>query len=416
MQLTAPFRRPGRPVVALLVGGILAGVGPAPDAQGQEVRADAVTTVYRESGGPLEITVVNPSATVAAAVDDHVELAASWSADVVTGASVAVVDAPSGGGGVDAITSATRLYDLRNVVGGSLTLRDDRSSVTGTYAYGTENDYRSHSLSVTGRTELFDRNTALELSYGRGFDQVCNLAQPGATEAVDRQRLPSSDGCFTADDRVAQELSLQTFQGGWTQAWTPVLATQLVGTAQVLEGYQGNPYRAVWLGRAAAQENHPEHRARFALGLGVRIWLEPVQAALQAFGRAYRDSWDIQSLTAELAWEQTLGDTLRLRVRGRYYDQTGAIFYSDDYARDPRGQYFTGDRELSPFSSWTVGAQLRWVAPPDDEGRALGFLDGFELLVKADWIRNTFRDFRYGQAAVPNRDALVGTLALQARF
>jgi len=414
MQLTP--RRVGAPAplgsTALAATLALVVTGP-PVARGQDVQADVLTTVYREAGGPLELTVVNPSATVSAAVADEVEVAASWSADVVTGASVAVVDAP---GGVDAITSATRLDELRNVVGGAVTVQDGQASLTGTYAYGTESDYRSHSFSLTGRADLFDRNTSLEVSYGRGFDRVCNLAQPDATEPVDRQRMPSSDGCFAADDRVAEDLSLQTFQAGWTQAWTPIFATQLVGTAQVLNGFQANPYRAVWLGRAAAQEHHPENRVRFAAGLGARLWVEPVAAALQLFFRGYRDSWDIASVTAEVAWEQTFGEEFRVRVRGRYYDQTGAVFFSDDYAIDPRGQYFTGDRELSPFSSWTAGAQLRWVAPPDDEGRALGFLDAFELVLKADYIRNDFREFRYGQARVPNDTAFVGTLALRAGF
>ena len=43
-------------------------------------------------------------------------------------------------------------------------------------------------------------------------------------------------------------------------------------------------------------------------------------------------------------------------LRARVYHQTGAVFWSDDYTGGdpplgPKGQYWTGDRELSPFNS-----------------------------------------------------------------
>ena len=380
-----------------------------------QVGVDTTTTVFRESGGggELEMLVITPSLDVHGTIRDRVTLRAGWEADIVSGASVAVVDAPSGE--VDAITSATRLDDFRNTASAGATVRGDTTELTVGYSYGTESDYRSHGFQLSGRAEMFERNTAVEVSYARGWDQVCNLRQPRAQEAVDRARLPSSDGCFEADDRESLDLDLQSFQGAWTQAWAPILATQLTLTLQLLDGYQANPYRAVWLGRSAAQENHPTTRARYAAGLGVRLWLAPLHGALQLYGRLYRDDWDIASVTAELAYEQSIGGSFRIRARGRYYNQTGAAFFSDDYVRFPRGQYFTGDRELSPMSSWVVGAQLHWTAPPGDDGR-VGFLGALDLIAKVDLVKYDFRAFRYGSAAVPNDSALVATLGIQTLF
>src|SRR5690606_2442241 len=171
---------------------------------------------------------------------------------------------------------------------------------------------------------------------GRGFDQVRGRFQPRNQEAVERQRLDSAAGCFTdAMDRTTRDIDLQTFQGSWTQAWAPVFVTQLTLTGQLVDGLQSNPYRAVWLGRTAAQEPHPEHRFRYAGALAARLWIEPLSGALQASARLYRDNWDVRSVTAELAYEQSIDGSLRLRLRGRYYRQGAAAFYSDNYALMP---------------------------------------------------------------------------------
>jgi hypothetical protein len=374
----------------------------------------STNTFFHEAGGPLNMTVLTPSVDASLDLGETVGIHANWEADIVSGASVSVVDAP--GATVDAVSTATQLDDVRHTFGGGFTLNGEFTSFTASYAYGTESDYRSHSIALSARTELFERNTAFDLSYARGIDKVCTLAQPRAQEAVDRQRMTSSEGCFGGEDRADEDLSLQTFQGSWTQAWTPVLSTQLTLTAQLLDGFQGNPYRSVWLGRSAALENHPRIRARYAATTGVRLWIRPLKGALQVSTRLYRDTWDIRSFTGELAYEQALFEGLRLRARGRYYTQTAAIFFSDDYSRFPVGEYFTGDRELSAMSSVTVGGRLRWDVPAGEDGYVLGFLDTLNLVGKVDLIFQDFAEFKYGGADVPNTEALIATAGIEAGF
>lgn len=377
-------------------------------------------TLFLEYGGPLRMTVLTPAVNGRIDLGDHVALAVGWDADVVSGASVAVVDAPAST--IDALSSAS-VTDLRNVAKGRLEFRDDTTTLRLGYQYGTESDYRSHAFDVSARTELFERNTAFEVTYARSFDQLCDLDQPRRQNAVDRQRLGSSDGCFTTDGdvdlgtaRATRHVSLQTFQASWSQAWASVFSTQLTLTSQLVDGFQSSPYRAVWLGRSSAQEHHPDFRARYAIGLGGRFWLKPLRAAIQVDVRAYRDTWDVESVTGEVAWDQTIGGGLRLRVRGRYYQQTAATFYSDDYARQPRGEFFTGDRELSAMSSFAVGGRIAWAVPANDEGEVLGFLTSFSLIGKFDYMHYSFPTFHYGSFDVPNNQALVATFAVEAGF
>jgi hypothetical protein len=187
-------------------------------------------------------------------------------------------------------------------------------------------------------------------------------------------------------------------------------------STQLLNGFQSNAYRAVWLGRTAAQEHHPGIRARYAVGLSARIWLKPVGGALQAQARLYRDTWNVASVTGELAYERALGQLFRVRARGRYYQQTRAAFYSDDYALDPQGAYFTGDRELSAMQSWLAGLRVSFVAPARDDGTVAGFLENLELVAKGDLLLYRFDDFHYGSLPVPNDRAVFATLALEALF
>lgn len=378
-------------------------------------QVDAYSTLFYETGGPLNMLVVTPRANLRLDPIPELTVRAGWEADIVSGASVAVVDAPSTD--VDAITSATQVTDFRNVFNGGLELHSEYGTLRGSYSYGFENDYRSHSFTLGARTDLFERNTTFDLSYARGFDQVCDRLQPREQDAVHRQRLDSAEGCFTdAMDRTTHDIELQTFQGSWTQAWAPIFVTQLTASGQLIDGFQSNPYRAVWLGRSAAQEHHPDERFRYAASLSARLWIEPMRGALQATARVYRDTWDVRSITAELAYEQTIDGGLRFRLRGRYYRQGAAAFYSDDYALAPRGQYFTGDRELSDMESYMAGAQLVWTLTPGTEGAQIGFLQSFRMVLKADYLHQEFASFHYGRVGVPNNNSIVATLGFEMVF
>jgi len=366
------------------------------------------STVFRESGGPLNMLVIAPAAETSLELLDELAVDANWTADIVSGASVAVVDDP---GAVDTITSAS-MTDIRHAFSGGIEFRGESTSLRGGMGYAFENDYRSLSFDLSARTELFDRNTGLQLAYTRGLDDVCDAPNPRGQY----QRLDNSVGCFKDRDmRATRDVDLHTFQGAWSQAWTPVLTMQTTVTAQLLNGFQGNPYRAVWNG-SASQEHHPDNRARYSAGLELRLWLKPMNGALSAVGRVYRDTWNITSLTTQLAYEQVISGGIRIRGSGRYYNQTAAAFYSDDYVLQPRGQYFTGDRELSAMRSLLLGLKVTWAVPSNDEGYVLGFLNSFELVANFDLLKSWFDDFHYGTQNVPNTLALVGSLGLQAGF
>jgi len=378
-----------------------------------QLGVEAASTVFHESGGPISMTVIVPEVNAEVDVAEALSLRAGWSADVVSGASVAVVDAPAES--VDAITTAS-VTDTRHVLGGGFALRDEQSTLSAGYRYGFENDYRSHGFDVSARTELFDRNTSFELAYARSFDSVCD--GPGAEDPAQKGRLDSSDGCFDDDDpdRADHDLAVHGLQLSGTQTLSKLLVLQLGLSAQIQHGFLSNPYRAVRIGPTAAQEHHPENRARYAATIGLRYWIKPLSGALQPSVRLYRDTWHLRAASLELGYEQSLGTDFRVRVRGRLHMQTGAAFYSDDYVLAPRGQYFTGDRELSPLKTVLVGGELTYSVPPDDEGDVLGIFSAFSLKMKGDLLQTYLEEFHYDTVEPPNDLALIGTFAIVAEI
>jgi hypothetical protein len=212
------------------------------------------------------------------------------------------------------------------------------------------------------------------------------------------------------------------FQLTWSQAWTPVLTTQLVYTGQLQSGLLSDPYRAVSLspGGQYAQEHHPENRARQAVAVRGAYYVRPLKGAVRAGVRGYRDTWHIWSGTVELEAEKYLFPWLRLRATGRYYRQSEALFWSDDYTGGepqygPRGQYWSGDRELSPFSSYLAGARLigTWSA---GERRIIGIFEGLQGGVGLDVLFYSYSDFTLGGRAPSDTTAYIGSLSFTALF
>lgn len=409
-----------------------AGVTLTTEAHAQVAQLDTAHTLYHESPTRTNMTVYTPGVDLAVTPADWVTVRGGYEADIVSGASVSTKAGPAYQAvnpGVDVITTSS-VHDVRHAPRGGLTLRKGDVAYTASYTYGTENDYKSHSLFVGAKTEAYEHNTQFEISYARNFDLVCDRVQAVNDTAPRYRALEDSNGCFTGKDplRTRHRLSIDGFQASWTQAWTPVFATQLVYTAQLLDGFQSNPYRSIILAQGLkAQEHHPEVRARQALALRFNLYLRPIKVAVRVTGRVYRDSWDITSGTGELEVERYLFEGFRLTARGRFYKQGGAVFWSDDYTGgDPplgrRGQYFTGDRELSPFWSLGLGARISYAIHPasrpeekkegDGPPRFFGIFTDAKFGASLDAIQFSYDEYTLAGVPITNARAyIVGATA-----
>ncbi|MCA9599576.1 MAG: DUF3570 domain-containing protein [Myxococcales bacterium] len=394
----------------------------ATPARAQVVDVNLRTTVFHEpSSKKSQMTVVTPAATLAVMPWEWLTVSGHYEADVVSGASEPIKAGPLSS--PDIISQAS-VKDVRHVFGGSFTLKRKDTHLTAGYTYGAENDYKSNGIAVSAGTDFLKKNTQIELSYARGFDEVCNVAYPVTRDPTLRQRLDSSKGCFTSDaTKQSQDIDIDTFQAAWTQSWTPLFTTQVVGSFQLQHGFLGNPYRGVVIGATGqiAQEHHPDNRARSAIAVRGKYYIKGAKTTIGLGVRGYRDTWDILSQTVQLDAERYMLPWLRLLVRGRYYNQGGALFWSDDYTggepqMGPRGQYWTGDRELSPLKSYMLGGRVlgEWRGRPGD--RIFGMLLTASAGANLDVVKTNLEEFTLAGQAPDDTWAFILGLGVSGGF
>ncbi len=406
------------------LGIIAAFLASAATARAQVVQIDTAHGLYYEAPLRTHMFVYSPSLTLTANPSESLSIYGGWEADIVSGASVAT----KAGGAYAAthptadVISTASVHDFRNVGKGGFTVKHDNTSFGAGGLYGSENDYHSISFNVMARTELFEHNTQLQADYAHNFDDVCDLVQnPNALPSA-HVALPTSNGCFTKDPtRTQRDISIDSLQGSWSQAWTPIFQTQVIYTLQILEGMQSDPYRSVQLGQGVkAQEYVPNDRTRQAIAVRGNWFLRGFKGAVRLELRGYRDSWNIWSGEAGLEIEKYFGSSFRASINGRFYKQTGAIFWSDDYSGGnpplgPKGQYFTGDRELSPFFSVMGGLKLTYAVNATEK-KVMGFMTNLRLVAAANIVDFNYDEYTLGGVPLSGTFAYLLNLGLSAGF
>src|SRR5208283_4512434 len=166
----------------------------------QVAEVDTSHSVFYEAPTRTHMLVYSPSADVQVSPWSWLDVRGGWEADVVSGASVKVKAGPSYGAthSADVVTTAS-VHDFRNLGRGEFTVKGDATSLTAGYAYGTEHDYRSQSIHASARTDVFQHNTQLQLSYAHNFDSICDRVQ--SASAIDPTQwiaLENSTDCYTA--------------------------------------------------------------------------------------------------------------------------------------------------------------------------------------------------------------------------
>jgi len=329
-------------------------------------------TVFREPSSTNKgITVLHPQVDATAPIGGGLGVAAGWEADAVSGATPAVFGPHAG---VDAVTGATEFHDFRQLVHAGFSYDRPDAGISASYAYGWEHDYRSNSLSATTHDDLYDHNFTLTLAYTHNWDSVCDANNANTQSPLALVPLTSSAHCFTssATDVVSHRLNIDAIEPSLSWTMTPRLVIQGGGTIQVLDGFQSNPYRSVLVGsqHQEPQEHEPLYRQRYAVFGRAAYALPQWRASTLTMVRLYQDSWAMQAVTADTVVNKYIGQSALLSLRGHYHLQSGASFYRDGEGyrvEGPAGQYWTGDRELSPMSNYLVGGRLAFLRRPHQE-------------------------------------------------
>src|SRR5262249_18671705 len=160
--------------------------------------------------------------------------------------------------------------------------------------------------------------------YTHNFDSVCDANnQAVAAQPLDLRPLTSSEHCFDSSqtDVTSHRLHIDSFEPSLTWTMTPRLVGQGGGTGQVLAGVQSNPYRSGPLAsqNRTPQEHLPQSRQRYALFSRLPYAFPDARASGVLMARVYRDSWAVQSATAEAVLNKYLGQAFLFSLVNRYH-------------------------------------------------------------------------------------------------
>jgi hypothetical protein len=351
--------------------------------------AEVSTEIFEEkrSGDKGGLSVIHPAADVGQDLGSHVNIDLGYSADAVSGATSPVYQ-------VDAVSNATKFHDLRQQGNLSLGFNGSRSHLTFTGEFGTERDYLSRAIGAVASIDLPGRNTTVSIAYSHSFDQVCD-ADNGDAMPLERRALVGSDPCLTTAGvegkndpgvTVWHRIAIDTAQATVTQNLSPTMNLQIAAYGQVLDGFLSNPYRRVLVGGSSPQENIPNERARWSLTARLNRYLPKLHSAVHFDARFYDDTWRVVAGNVELGYSQYIGDSLLLFFHARVYEQTAASFFKDAFfyqTEASAGQYYTGDRELSPVRSALVGAKLALFSVGGDH-KVWHVFDKLQFDIKGD--------------------------------
>jgi hypothetical protein len=307
--------------------------------------------------------VLQPTAELSQTASTGTTVGATYLLDAITSASVAA-----------GVQSDQPFTELRNEIGFHVAQRLGNAALAASYSYSSESDYWAHTASLSGAVDLAQHNTTLAATLAYGNDKVGQRMGPTVFSVL---------GGLQTINLIASV----------SQVLSPTLLLSLsydlgvIGFGSKDNGFQANPYRTVLLAGSPSREMVPYQRFRQAFTIAANTVL-PIHSRLVPFlafrpsYRLYFDDWGVLSSTPELRTYLPIG-LFELRFTGRYYSQSAASFWRDQFGMpayvntpvDPMGasgalctgcysssangvRFFTSDPKLSSFSSAFVEVRL----------------------------------------------------------
>jgi hypothetical protein len=322
-----------------------------------EERADLLYHSY--DGGGAEID--GPSVLLRKNLGSSVSLGLNHYVDNVTSASI------------DVVVTASEYTEKREENTVAFDYLRQKSTMSVAYTRSEESDFDATTLSLGISQDMFGDLTTVGIGFSLG-DNV--ITQNG-------------------NDNFEEDATVRSYRIDLSQIFTRNLVMAFSFETITDEGYLNNPYRSVRYvdpggetGYSFQPEVYPETRTSNALAVRANYYLAP-RSALHAGLRLFEDSWDIGATTYELGYTLPYKENWIFATRLSLYDQSSADFYSDLFPFQDAQNYLARDKELSSFSSTTIGVSATYQF-----GRAWKAIERGSLNLELDWIRFEYDDFR----------------------
>ncbi len=356
---------------AALLGTAQAGVLP-------DERADLMW--HRYSGGGVDVD--GPSLLVRKNFLDQLSVTANYYQDNISSASI------------DVLSTASPYSEKRDEKSIGLEWQRNRTTFSAGYTQSDESDYSASTARFSVSQDFFGDLSTLSLNFSQGDDAV------GKNDSLTGERLAMGD------------IERRQYGIGFSQILSASLIANLGFDHISDEGFLNNPYRSVRYlddssprGYSYQPEMYPATRSSDAFAVRL-IWRLPWwRGSLRGEWRTFEDSWAISADTAELRYTHPWRDNWIFELKLRHYRQTAADFYADLFPRANFQNFLARDKELSAFSSETVGLGVTWQLPLAKDH----WLDRATLNAYVDFVDYQYDNFRNVTAGgAPGSEPLYG--------
>lgn len=286
-------------------------------------RADVLYHSY--DGGGVEIT--GPSVLVLKKFGENIAVSGNYYVDSISSASI------------DVVTTASKYSEDRTEVSAGVDYMHGNSIMSLSYTNSDENDYEANTAGLGISMDMFANMTTVNMGYAYGWDTVKNNNDPTFSKNVDRQN----------------------YSVGVTQVLTKDMLLEVNYEGITDEGFLNNPYRSVRyldptnpIGYSYQPEVYPKTRTSNAIAARTLYYL-PYRAATYVEYRFFDDTWGVTAQNIEIGYIHPLESGWIFEGRYRYYTQDSADFYSDLFPRQNAQNFLARDKELSKFTSNTIG-------------------------------------------------------------
>jgi len=340
----------------LLLAGALGFCLPLMAAVLPEDRADAMFHSY--SGGG--ITINGPSLLARKQFGENTSVWGNYYVDSITSASI------------DVVTSASEYTERREEKTLGVDFLKDQTTMSLAYTNSVESDYVANTTHFSVSHNMFGDLTTVNLGYSLGEDAVGMRDNPN----------------------FEKEARHQNFKLGLSQVLTKNLLMDLGFETVTDNGYLNNPYRSVRYlvtptTYTSQGEVYPNTRTSQAVALRALYYL-PYRASIKGEYRIFKDTWGIQASMYDLGYTHPLKNDWIVDFHYRSYEQSHADFYSDLFPYIDAQNYLARDKELSTFSSKTIGIGASY----EFANKGWSFIDKGSANIAYDHIKFDYEDFR----------------------
>lgn len=210
-----------------------------------------------------------------------------------------------------------------------------------------EDDYESQGASLAYQKEFKKLGLTLNAGIGANKDDITSSRDPTLNET-----------------RTTQEYLI-----GLTQVLNRVTVVQSNISFIDGSGYFSDPYKytiSVNSGVTTVyRDTRPTEHQQLVWFSSLRHHIPTANGTTIASYRFYQDDWGVIAHTAELSWDQALGD-LSVRPSLRYYTQRQADFYVHALPAAPRPSdgAISTDHRLAGFGAIHVGVRIAYAVTP----------------------------------------------------